>query len=64
MIRRRLFCMFLVLSLAVPAAAEPIRWVDFGIPYESLKYAMEQDMMEKTVTYYEEGGGPGGRMVE
>ena len=24
--------------------AEPIKWVDFGIPYESLKYAMDQDI--------------------
>ena len=30
--------------LALPAAAEPIRWVDFGVPYESLKYALDQDI--------------------
>ena len=30
--------------LAVPAGAETIKWVDFNVPYESLKYAMEQDI--------------------
>ena len=24
--------------------AEPIRWVDFSVPYESLECAMEQDI--------------------
>jgi murein DD-endopeptidase MepM/ murein hydrolase activator NlpD len=43
--KRRIFlCIFLVISLTVPVWAEPIRWVDFGVPYESLKYAMEQDI--------------------
>ena len=42
---RRIFCGFLMLILlAVPAFAEPIKWVDFNVPYESLKYAMEQDI--------------------
>ena len=42
--RRFLLC-FLILLLAVPVAAkEPIRWVDFQIPYESLKYAMNVDI--------------------
>ena len=30
--------------LAFPVRAEPIRWVDFGVPYESLKYAMDIDI--------------------
>ena len=42
--RRILICMMIVVCLAVPASAEPIRWVDFAVPYESLKYAMEQDI--------------------
>lgn len=42
---RRFFAVLILLALpAVPARAEPIKWVDFGVPYESLKYAMEQDM--------------------
>ena len=43
--KRRIFlCVLLIVSLAMPAQAEPIKWVDFGVPYESLKYAMEQDI--------------------
>jgi len=43
--KRRIFLCFLVLGLlAVPVRAEPIRWVDFDIPYESMKYALEQDI--------------------
>lgn len=40
------FCIFLfiVCLLALPASAEPIRWVDFRVPYESLKYAMDVDI--------------------
>ncbi len=42
---RRFFAVLMLLSfLAVPAKAETIKWVDFGVPYESLKYAMEQDI--------------------
>ncbi len=33
-----------LLTMAVPAQADTIRWVDFGVPYESLSYAMEQDI--------------------
>ena len=33
-----------MLCLAFEVKAEPIKWVDFNIPYESLKYAMEQDI--------------------
>ncbi len=43
--KRRIFiCFLLIFSLTVPAYAEPIRWVDFNVPYESLRYAMEQDI--------------------
>ena len=43
--KRRIFlCLFLIGALIVPVRAEPIRWVDFGVPYESLKYALEQDI--------------------
>ena len=28
----------------MPVSAEPIKWVDFGVPYESLKHAMEIDI--------------------
>ena len=43
--KRRIFLVVLVLSLVcVKVNAEPIRWVDFGVPYESLKYAMDIDI--------------------
>ena len=38
-----LFCI-LLLGLCVPCKAETIQWVDFGVPYESLQYAMDQDI--------------------
>ena len=42
---RRVFLCFLVICiLTVPVRAEPIKWVDFQIPYESLQYAMAQDI--------------------
>ena len=42
---KRFFCLCLVIALlAVPVGAQPIKWVDFQIPYESLKYAMDVDM--------------------
>ena len=42
---KRFFCLcFLIMVLAVPVKAEPIKWVDFQIPYESLKYAMDADI--------------------
>ncbi len=41
---KRLFAFALILFLAVPVKAETIKWVDFGVPYESLKYALNQDM--------------------
>ena len=43
--KRRIFlCILLAVSMVLPVAAEPIKWVDFGIPYESLKYALDQDV--------------------
>lgn len=38
------FAVVLCLILAQPIRAEAIKWVDFQVPYESLKYAMEQDI--------------------
>lgn len=35
----------LILTLAAPVRAETIKWVDFGVPFESLKYAMDQDIV-------------------
>ncbi len=34
----------LLLSMVLPVQAETIKWVDFGVPYESLEYAMETDI--------------------
>lgn len=42
---KRFFAFLLILPLlAVPARAETIKWVDFGVPYESLKYALDVDI--------------------
>ena len=42
---KRFFTFALILPLlAVPVQAETIRWVDFGVPYESLKYALDVDI--------------------
>ena len=44
-VRRFFLCFMLICLLAVPVSAEePIRWVDFQVPYESLKYAMNVDI--------------------
>ena len=42
--RRALFCVTLVWLLCIPVNGETIKWVDFGVPYESLKYAMDADI--------------------
>ena len=42
--RRFLMCVFLICLLILPASAEPIKWVDFDVPYESMKYAMDADI--------------------
>ena len=47
MIKRLLFVVLLTSILLIPAKAETIRWVDFQIPYESLKYAMDSDISTK-----------------
>ena len=39
-----LFVLILSLLPILPADAEPIKWVDFAVPYESLRYAMEMDI--------------------
>ena len=41
---RRFFALLLLPFLVIPVRAEPIKWVDFQVPYESLKYAMEVDI--------------------
>lgn len=42
---KRLLYLFILLTfLVLPVHGETIRWVDFDVPYESLKYAMEQDI--------------------
>ncbi len=42
---RRFLLFFMIVLLVLPVSAEePIRWVDFQIPYESLKYAMDVDI--------------------
>ncbi len=45
MMRRIVIFLLLFLMAAQPACAEPIKWVSFDVPYESLKYAMEQDIL-------------------
>ena len=43
--RRRIAVLLcLVMLVAVPARGETIRWVDFGVPYESMKCAMDMDI--------------------
>ena len=42
--RRFLICILLIISMVLPVGAEPIKWVDFGVPYESMKYALDQDI--------------------
>ena len=43
--RRRFFVMILLAAFfVVEVKAEPIKWVNFDVPYESLKYAMDMDI--------------------
>ena len=43
--KRRIFlCFLLIFGLVLPVRAEPVKWVDFHIPYESLHYALQQDI--------------------
>lgn len=42
---KRVVCVVLLLvCFAIPVNAAPIRWVDFDVPYESLKFAMDMDI--------------------
>lgn len=42
---KRFLLMLPVLCLLLrPVSAEPIKWVDFDVPYESMKYAMDVDI--------------------
>ena len=44
-VKRWILVMVLLLAIPViPGEAETIRWVDFRIPYESLRYAMQVDV--------------------
>ena len=43
--KRWIFLLLLTVSLCVmPVRADTVRWVDFDVPYESLKYAMDRDI--------------------
>ena len=42
--RRIVLCLLVISLMVMPVSAETIRWVDFGVPYESLKYALDQDI--------------------
>lgn len=44
MLRRIALSLAIVLVLVIPVGAAPIRWVDFSVPYESLKYALDRDI--------------------
>ena len=43
--KRLILLCILIPALAVPVRGETIRWVDFDVPYESLKYALDQDIL-------------------
>ena len=47
MLRRILLSVLILSMLALPVRAEPVRWVDFNVGYDSLKYALEQDIATK-----------------
>ena len=42
--KRFLFLLWLLPVLAMPARADTIKWVDYNVPYESMKYALDQDI--------------------
>lgn len=43
--KRRIFLsIFLCAVLALPVRADTIKWVDFQVPYESLKFALDRDI--------------------
>ena len=35
-------------AFLLPVSADPIKWVDFDVPYESMKYAMNVDIQPLT----------------
>ena len=41
--KRRIFALFLMVLLFIQPV-EALKWVDFGVPYESLRYALDRDM--------------------
>ena len=56
--KRRLFlCLLVIPLLVIPARGETIKWVDFAVPYESMKYAMNVDIesfdQEKHISWIE-----------
>ena len=57
MIRRILSISVMIAVLILPVSAEAIKWVDFGVPYESLEYAMNIDIStaekEKHISWIE-----------
>lgn len=44
MIRRVLLILFLLTVISLPVSADTVKWVNFDVPYESLHYAMMQDI--------------------
>lgn len=42
--KRRILILLVLFVMVVPVRAEPIRWVDFDVGYEALKYALDQDI--------------------
>ncbi len=42
--KRLLFLIMIFPMLVLPVRADTIKWVDFQVPYESLKYALDQDI--------------------
>ena len=42
--KRWIFLLLLLPILSLPAQAKYIKWVEFDVPYESLQYALEQDI--------------------
>ncbi len=44
MIRRIVLCLYMMMLLCIPVQADTIKWVDFQVPYESLRYAMNADI--------------------
>ena len=43
--KRFFLLFFLIPALVLPVRGETIRWVDFDVSYESMKYALEQDIL-------------------